>query len=435
MESDFANIPTPLALRIAQLALRPQTWIHRHVEQVCYLDRQTTRRWHSIDFTVPAVDPEADEPVTARFVPLARIAKADLIDFDLRDEQGTALPMLTSEQNWAVSAALLRALAELHAPGLQDPILDGAITDLVLTRNPAVRERAWARIFDQRTTLGRQLLAPPDPAFPNVPSNFAVIALELARDFYLYVPCEPDQHGQRRIVKLAYNTRETAPRPGSLGERLGWSAIEGSFQVPLAGWANSYHFELLAPGGTEILAGDFAARSHGEERHDGLLGPTSRGHFRLSQLDRRTGRVDVRLRAADGALALGTLLLSAITVAVLFAFKQHLATITNPADLAAVDPVLLALPGLFIVYLVRPGEHAILTDFLAGLRWVALASGLSGFAAAVVLCLGLDPKRLHAWLLALTIVAAAATAVLAVAWLCQRRAPRERRVGVLDFNP
>src|ERR671924_464077 len=100
----------------AALLLRRQAgWRHRRVETLTMLSHEQVRRHVSVDFTVPVELrdglrlSDADEFA----VPLAFLAKRPLVHFDLRNEEGHSIPLLTAEQNTAIGRELLyRSLSE-----------------------------------------------------------------------------------------------------------------------------------------------------------------------------------------------------------------------------------------------------------------------------------------------------------------------------------
>src|ERR671924_676514 len=94
----------------AEVLLRRQAaWRHRRVETLTMLSHEQVRRHVSIDFTVPEELredlrlSEADEFA----VPLAFLTKRPLVHFDLRNEEGHSIPLLTAEQNTAIGRELL----------------------------------------------------------------------------------------------------------------------------------------------------------------------------------------------------------------------------------------------------------------------------------------------------------------------------------------
>lgn len=95
-------------------------WVHRRVESIEFFGLATVRRRMSVDFSLPrgpawsaiaemVRHAEAEERDV--YVPLTTLAKAKLARFDLRDECGQTLPLLTTAQNGERAGAALVALA------------------------------------------------------------------------------------------------------------------------------------------------------------------------------------------------------------------------------------------------------------------------------------------------------------------------------------
>lgn len=75
-------------------------WLERRVETVRFLDADTVSRNVSVDFISPQVPTflaRTNEDVT--FVPLGTLLKRELVSFDLRDEEGRPMPLLSGRQN------------------------------------------------------------------------------------------------------------------------------------------------------------------------------------------------------------------------------------------------------------------------------------------------------------------------------------------------
>jgi len=283
--------------------------------------------------------------------------------------------MLTSTENGKLSGDMLLELAKAADPGGLDPIVEECVPLLASGSDAEVLIRAWERIFDDRTTVGRRLRAN---------AAFVTLASDLRTNFVLYLPALATEAGVRHIVKVAFDSPRPAPKPRGLRARLGWSPAVDRFQVPLAGYCASYHCELEAPPEMEITRGVFVAFRSRKPCTHRVDRAVTRVHFNLSRLDRAGGIVSVSLRARSRDFLGGTVLLSFINAfALWFAFAK---TQTLAAASTNVDPVagaLLAVPGLLIGYMTRPGEHEVLSDFLGMVRIVAVAGAILSFVAAL----------------------------------------------------
>ena len=109
--------PDPdLGLALAHMLGQPQEWVSRRVDRLSVVGYARTRREVSVDFTLPA-HPGLVGPGGSRLVPLALVAKQVIVDFDLRDDTGRALPLLGTEDNGRAAWSLLcqTALAVVDA--------------------------------------------------------------------------------------------------------------------------------------------------------------------------------------------------------------------------------------------------------------------------------------------------------------------------------
>lgn len=250
----------------------------------------------------------------------------------------------------------------------------------------------------------------------------------------MYLSVRRDEAGARRIVKLTFDSPRPAPGIQGIGARLGWRDVADSFTLPFAGYCASYHFELEAPPGMEITKGRFLATRKGEPVLDSLGVPTRRAHFNLSKLDGSDGLVMVALRARSREVLGGIALLSVMNAAILFFISARVHAFTRDHGIDAVVTALLVLPGLFIGYMARPTEHELLASFLAGLRYVALASGLASFTAALILFAGYRESTLQDLLWMFASVAGIAAIALTTSWFAGRRRVTSSRLGA-TFSP
>lgn len=390
------DLPVADALRIGLLALAPQRWIHRRVEELSYIDLVSSRRRISLDFTVPeGVSGHSQESPYPLFLPMAQFVKRPLTRFDLHDVSGESIPMLTSRENGVISTAVLLALARLQRERLVDPIVEKYLPRLVYATTGPERELAIHRIFDPRTEVGRTLWAD---------APFRTLALELSRNFMLYLPASTHDAGRRRIVKLAFDAPDPPPVPSTLPERLGWRAVEDQFVVANAGSAQSYHFELVAPAEMHFTGGAFAGRRNAHPTGDRIVRPTRRAHLRSSGLDRGQGLVFVALQA-NTRMLYGTALFAVLSAFALLFVRLRVEHFAGPqASSDGIVAALLVAPGLMATYLTRPGEHPTLSAFLSGVRFLAGTSVLLAVVGAFVLFAGYSPGQAGRALTVLTIV-------------------------------
>ena len=88
-----------IAVGFAALLTRQAAWRHRRVETITVLSHEQVRRAVSVDFTVPVEHRDDVRLSDGEFVvPLALLAKRQLVHFDLRREDENSLPLLRSDE-------------------------------------------------------------------------------------------------------------------------------------------------------------------------------------------------------------------------------------------------------------------------------------------------------------------------------------------------
>ena len=218
---------TIAAVALTLLELQAE-WRHRRVETVKVLSHEQVRRAVSVDFTVPAEFREALRISDAdeHIVPLALLARRPLVHFDLRNEEGHSIPLLTAQQTGMIDREMLELslASDLSRLGLEDATASAvvlaadAVIDAVLAGAPVAGE--VERIEDD---LALEPLVDFRKTVADLGGQFVVWAVTSGLD-------------RRRVFKLAYD--ETfALRPG-FGHRY---SADGAAE------AASYHVEVAVP--------------------------------------------------------------------------------------------------------------------------------------------------------------------------------------------
>src|SRR5215218_1958744 len=189
-----------------RLVLTWPSWVHRRVESIALQDPVTVLRRVSVDFTLlpnlaTVIRDGLGEPIY--FVPLTFLKKLPLTNFDLQDETGAALPLLTRQRNSILATSMLISMAEVIA---SDPLKEkhgAAVPDdlardlwqIATLRRPqayAVRDGLASRgAGDPSSKAWRTELAQD--------SRFMAIARTLAANFVVAVPLR-GATGTRRIL-------------------------------------------------------------------------------------------------------------------------------------------------------------------------------------------------------------------------------------------
>ncbi len=233
-------------------------WVRRRVESISYETANAIRRRVSVDlrmlpeFLSEPVVLWGDQPI--HYVPIAQLRKQRFVQFDLRDEQDRALPLVTRRRNSAITAAMLSAAAQsvvidrlyqAESDLIPSTSADGGsrIRSVPLIRVPNALERAFWLIayLNPKATSGetdvgalavweRLCAVDSDQALPVEvwewrqddegcqealvrtddwkalllsDDAFVKMAYDAARLFMICVPLHYEE-GQRRIVKFSY---------------------------------------------------------------------------------------------------------------------------------------------------------------------------------------------------------------------------------------
>ena len=316
-------------------------------------------------------------------VPLGFLLKQPLRNFDLRDEAGASLPLLTKEQN-AVSAftALLT-----YADALAGPYLSAQVVDHLRTIATGDLDAAGDALSSFRSgvsPLHRDLMGD---------SVFEQLATTLAHNFILLVPLHAEEG--RRVVKFSYVEPLLWPERdrASFLSTLGWIPTPLEFETPAIGEAKSYHFEFTAPPGLGIVRSRMDVEDDGQpETVYEDPEPLTETHLYVS--DRRPqerGRAHVWLEPfRSGLVRVSTAAVLVNSLILTLAYFR-----LDEVAKAATASLLVAIPGLISAFISRPGEHAVATQMLFGVRAVVGASGLVVFLAGLSLIGGFATESLR----------------------------------------
>ncbi len=402
-------------------------WVHRRKESVTLLDDRTIRRQISVDFSLPVdLSPlgKTRQGAPVQFAPLLLLRKAPrrLTRFDFRDDAGKALPLPAREQNGAVSGAMLVGLAErLLTAGPTAPVK--AELEAIAAAHPSTSHPMAKRFMAPGADPERRLLCQSD--------TFNWLLLALADSSVVTVPIV-EANGERRIVKLSYDVPVADLDYAEVAYRSGFRGYLAYFDLPFIG-ASTYHFELQAPNGMEVLEAGFVD-SDDPKTLRVMKGPSRRVHFYSE--DAETARdalayVQLRVAGTDfvGGAALASFLVAAsLTACWGFAGQLSQAETSTPS-------LLLLFPGIVANYVARPGRHSFTWHLLSYARAVLVLSGGLALVAAARLSIISEAHpategTLKWQFLVLGAIAWVLTAVLLAAqspWL-PRRLSRQRRM-------
>lgn len=228
------------------------------------------------------------------------------------------------------------------------------------------------------------------------------------------------ERGRRRIIKFSW-LEAVRLDTFTAAQRLCLQAAPLKFALPAIDEAESFHLEVDAPQGMDVYEAEIVE-----------LGDDGEDAGSLAYAGERAQRVhlyphDVRPGASSEAriwllpVARGLIrsaLLFSLSVSVMLAALFFLL----PKDAEASAPsLLLALPGVVGLFLTRPGENAMTSRLLLGLRGVVSLVGFLPFAGALLLVLDVGPRVERTLWAAMTLVAGISAAVVAKAYVVSRR--------------
>lgn len=357
----------------------------------------------SVDFSVPALAPRLslDSRQDMRLIPLTYLRKKSLVHFDLRDENGLCLPLVGLRQTQALTESMLDAWAKalLRLP-LDEPWPDEALRQCLHDVAAGSQEDLVAALHRWKTAVPGTLMhrLHDDPCL-------RVLLNRLASDFVLLIPVSSPPM-TRRIIKFSYDEplslrdKHTTLQPegdeqreGRIAVALGWTGTRIRFPTPAAENCQSYHFEIEAPEGVQIVDASLLADRPG--RTGGISFDRVGGGFprvNLHVVDVPKGSVSeaqVILRVArEGWLT--TLVLACWATVALTVAAAALYRTSEPSEELAIS-IFASVTGAVATLLVRPHGHRMATRLSAGLDTMAtVATALPFLAAGLIL---LAPSR------------------------------------------
>lgn len=369
---------------IAPLLLNPSQWIYRRVESIEFIDDTWVRRHVSVDFELPPIavtTPYRGGVPTTYLAPLALLGKQGLRHFDLRDEAGRSMPLLTRDQNVRVAASALVSHAQVYLQQRHGRTLEAEIAEdlRAIAETAGPHQEVVNRLFQPEgvARINRELLAR-NPRLQTLVGS-------LAENFIVLVPITGRD---RRVIKYAYDEPlppSRLPWPRRTAEAFGWASSEIVWKAPSVGLSRSYHLEVEAPRDLEILGATLLATDGRGQSYVFEHGASGRrSHLFADRMPQDAiGTASVILRARRSGLLRAALLLGVLTsiLITIGAFRVD-ALKSDPASPVA---LLAVVPALLAAYLARPGEHELASALMVGVRALVVVVGLAAIAAAAVI--------------------------------------------------
>jgi hypothetical protein len=400
------------------LTVHSADWIHRRVETLTLVDERSVKRHLSVDFTLPASTPTPLRVRTGRLstapvhlVPITWLLREPgPMRFDVRDEDGNALPLLVETEQVRITAGTLIAAAETalrpfrrtldrptrRAIGLAVSVPPSdAVVYLRSLLN--MRSQEWHQFPGNGVT--RRILRR-DPTFVH-------LLCLAARSSVAVVPLL-NATGRRRVIKLSFEQSlgyESRPdRAVGTWSRLklssGVQAVQALVEMPVMGGSGSQHVQVLTPANVEFTSATLTGSTPRDALHQQIYdepceprasntdcvvaGPDNRAHLYAPRATRQhVGYASLRLRAERRGMLTASLVASLLIAAVLVAMASAAGTFASQSNAAA--SMLLLAPALAAAFLIRGGEHAMARLLLRPTRLVLAIDALLPFAAAIVL--------------------------------------------------
>jgi len=391
-------------------------WIARRKHTVELLDDRTVRHKLTVDITLPRQVGDMSIPVPC-LAPtfMLRKAPAELTNFDYQCPSGS-IPLPTREENGRFSAEVLLEIAVKAAaragigPNRVVNELGPAIEE-VATKDTLVAASVRSDLLDtsrEPLDIRRALTADPQFCWLSELLETNCIVGYLVNDY------QP-----RQVLKLSFDenqldfARDT--RPGRLNKRsFGWEGYWFWFELPFIG-SSSYHFEVIAPSGLEIIDCGVAVETPEGEVYKRGLGLRERTHVYMRGAQTyRSGLGWALFRVYRGGFITGAVLSTAFVVISIGAAAAFAGSIArSPTNVTA---VLLLFPGALVALVYRPGQHELALRLLHHARLLLLAvAGVAFAVAARVAVLGTGTEKASTTTLRLEL--AIATCITALAFV------------------
>jgi hypothetical protein len=374
----------------------PQSrWVHRRVAQLEFLDTRAVRWRISVDFSIPESAPSIDGGQHL-LVPITRWRKSELVKLDFRDEQGTAIPLMTAEAtSRLMAAALYRWAADIlrREKAAEPGTMSGALSEIVSQPPDPDQQEKTA---DEKIKVLLDRVSNADPHIAGVlfaDKGFRSKLYELSENFVVLASVA-NSPGTRRILKLAFESAVTFQHPHGWWRKVrqlfGWR--DWRLEVMLGGRGGSGHLEVAAPTGVDIFKmvarpavvtqPEPGARKSQKPLVIKTAGKTPHVAIRIPAGARRY-RATIYLRVSLTGWLTASWSVSLVIFGLMTVSRVRLWTLFSkaaaPGEAGTAATLLLALLGVFASYLLQPGEHPLAARLLRAAR------GLITIDVAVVL--------------------------------------------------
>jgi hypothetical protein len=439
------------------LLLQSSTWVWRREEHVSFRDDRSVVRRVTVEFHVPAQAPvfRGDDGRRYSLVPLSVMRRKTLVNFQVRDHEGMPVAVPSLRQNQAITESVLLACADAVACeyGNQSTKRRREIEDFV--------HRVVSGTHQELVDAYRSLESGHEPeAVRKLAGHqgFKAILDRIADNFILWVMI-PASVYRRRVLTfscdepLCLSYRESGHEKGKnksdrdvhtyrLGKRLrpfsltvllaalGLTPTRIRFPVPAAENAASFHFEIDAPKGVQVVEASLLAGPPGGTKpaFDHVTGcfPTVGLHV-IEVPNWSLSRAQIGLMVAPRGWLLTSTASCAAVFGFLFVFAWHHAVLQKAGDFPVV--ILVALAAAVAGFIAQFDAHELAGHLLKWTRALTLvAAALPLVAMTFIGFEVVAPSHVAPALWAATGVSGVISAVLALvcvfSWKRQRKSVR-----------
>jgi hypothetical protein len=452
---DFQNNPAERCCRecgrrLLLIFMGSSDWVSRRTEHVSFRDDRAVVRGVTVEFYVPEDAPifRGDDGMAYRLVPLSVMRRKTLVNFKLRDEEGKSVVLLSLRQNQAITESVLLACADAtieHTANAASPPAESQVASFI----HAVVSGEQQDITDAYNSMkdGTAPLAVLKLAQHRI---FKAILDRLADNFVLWVMI-PAGAPRRRV--LIFSSDEPLSlhyrKPGWKGDKyelgsklkpwtrtvlcsaLGLTTTRIRFPVPSAENTASFHFEIDAPPGVQIVEASLLAGRPNDEMpsFDHVQGgfPTVGLHV-IEVPNGSLSRVQIGLQVVNRGWLMTSMLSSWAVCVFLLAFALHQSAVRK--DVGGVfSLVLVTLAGAIAGIIAQSDAHALATHLLRWARSLATITVILPLVATTYIAL--EPDRTSRVNFALWgaatvsgLIALTLSAVCFLAWNRQRKSVR-----------
>lgn len=457
--------------RLLLLLLKSHTWVSRRVEHVRFRDDRSVVRSVTAEFYVPDEAPifRGDDGQYYSCVPLSVMRRKTLVNFEVRDQECRPVAMPSLRQNQAITESLLLACADAVTGENSDQdavsrreiehfvhrVISGEQQDLVDTYDSLESGRepqAVLKLYcDQAFRAILDRMADNFVLWAMIPANGPrrrVVTFSCDEPLYL--------HYRSSGHKKAKNGSAQDVHTYGLGKKLGvwrftvWAAALGlrptmiRFPVPAAENAASFHFEIDAPKGLQIVEASLLAGPPGHARpsFDRVEGnfPTVGLHV-IEVPNGSLSRAQIGLQVANRGWLVTSLASCAAVFGLLVAFAVHSDVLKRTGDLPVL--ILIALAAAVAGFVAQSDVHPLAAYLLQWTRSLAFTAALLPLVATIFIVFeGTAPTQVAPALWSAAGVSGAIALLLALvcilSWSRQRRSvrsPWEQDHRMRKFEP